>query len=251
MDIKPIETRYKGYRFRSRLEARWAVFFDALGVKWQYEKEGYDLGDAGWYLPDFWLPEMGIWAEIKGQEASTDEKQKAYRLSALSKKGVLMIQGMPGIEKPDSIYAETSARNVLYCGECFDVYDLPCCYPSHSFGWDADNFESLRQMLCDKPQYITPDELQSRKFAVNDEESRRSHLIELDKLYFLRHNGKPHPKYVMGRTVDIEWRVGLYGQIRIDPVSGYERLDRLGQRVIDAHTAARSARFEHGESGAK
>lgn len=55
----------------------------------------------------------------------------------------------------------------------------------------------------------------------------------------------------MGRTVDIEWRVGLYGQIRIDPVSGYERLDRLGQRVIDAHTAARSARFEHGESGAK
>ena len=27
-DIKAIETYYKGYRFRSRLEARWAVFFD-------------------------------------------------------------------------------------------------------------------------------------------------------------------------------------------------------------------------------
>lgn len=25
-----IETEYKGYRFRSRLEARWAVFFDTL-----------------------------------------------------------------------------------------------------------------------------------------------------------------------------------------------------------------------------
>jgi hypothetical protein len=30
MKIKAIETRYKGYRFRSRLEARWSVFFDAM-----------------------------------------------------------------------------------------------------------------------------------------------------------------------------------------------------------------------------
>ena len=63
--IKAIETVYKGYRFRSRLEARWAVFFDALGVKWEYEKEGFDLGEAGWYLPDFWLPGLNLWFEIK------------------------------------------------------------------------------------------------------------------------------------------------------------------------------------------
>lgn len=53
MPIKAIETRYKGYRFRSRLEARWAVFFDAMGWQWEYEPEGFDLGEAGWYLPDF------------------------------------------------------------------------------------------------------------------------------------------------------------------------------------------------------
>ncbi|MEK4501196.1 hypothetical protein [Bacillus sp. FSL R12-0069] len=53
MNIKPIETIYKGYRFRSRLEARWAVFFDTLGIEWKYENEGYDLGELGWYLPDF------------------------------------------------------------------------------------------------------------------------------------------------------------------------------------------------------
>jgi hypothetical protein len=244
MDIKPIETRYKGYRFRSRLEARWAVFFDALGVKWEYEPEGYDLGEAGWYLPDFWLPEMGIWAEVKGRDASVDEQYKAYKLSALSKKGVLMIQGSPGLERLDFEYTKSSSKNILYCGECFDVYDLPCCFPSHCL--------SLRQMLCGKTQYITLDELQSKKFTVNDEESRRSHLIELDKLYFLRHKGKPHPKYAMGRTVDhLEWRVDLTGKIRLTGYCGYVRLDYLGQRVIDAHSAARSARFEHGESGAK
>jgi hypothetical protein len=65
--IKAIETRYKGYRFRSRLEARWAVFLDALGIRWEYEPEGFDLGDAGWYLPDFYLPTFcgGMYCEVK------------------------------------------------------------------------------------------------------------------------------------------------------------------------------------------
>lgn len=51
--IKAIETEYKGYRFRSRLEARWAVFFENIGMNWRYEPEGYDLGKVGYYLPDF------------------------------------------------------------------------------------------------------------------------------------------------------------------------------------------------------
>ena len=52
-EIKAIETYYKGYRFRSRLEARWAVFFDAAGIKYEYEPEGFDLGGGLYYLPDF------------------------------------------------------------------------------------------------------------------------------------------------------------------------------------------------------
>ena len=51
--IKSIETVYNGYRFRSRLEARWAVFFDALGVKYEYESEGFKLQNGERYLPDF------------------------------------------------------------------------------------------------------------------------------------------------------------------------------------------------------
>lgn len=63
--IKPIETKYKGFRFRSRLEARWAVYFDAMRIPWEYEPEGFDLGDLGWYLPDFHLYEKNIFAEVK------------------------------------------------------------------------------------------------------------------------------------------------------------------------------------------
>lgn len=64
--IKPIETVYNGYRFRSRLEARWAVFFDALNIKYEYEPEGYEMEDGTKYLPDFYLPQLRYYAEVKG-----------------------------------------------------------------------------------------------------------------------------------------------------------------------------------------
>lgn len=67
MDAKAIETIYRGYRFRSRLEARWAVFFDAVGLPFEYEKEGFTLDDGTRYLPDFWLPSLKMWIEIKGE----------------------------------------------------------------------------------------------------------------------------------------------------------------------------------------
>jgi len=70
--MKVIETLYKGYLFRSRLEARWAVFFDELALKWEYEPEGFDLGNAGWYLPDFYLPNLGLYWEIKPVNGCAD-----------------------------------------------------------------------------------------------------------------------------------------------------------------------------------
>lgn len=64
-EIKPIETYYNGYKFRSRTEARWAVFFDSLKIKWIYEPEGINI-DGVCYLPDFYLPESKQFFEVKG-----------------------------------------------------------------------------------------------------------------------------------------------------------------------------------------
>lgn len=58
--LKAIETHYKGYRFRSRLEARWAVFFDNIGLEWVYEPEGFELGDGVRYLPDFKIDRKSV-----------------------------------------------------------------------------------------------------------------------------------------------------------------------------------------------
>jgi len=65
--IQAIETTYNGYRFRSRLEARWAVFFDAIGQEYEYEPEGFELM-SGRYLPDFCFgrdSKYPQWVEVK------------------------------------------------------------------------------------------------------------------------------------------------------------------------------------------
>lgn len=95
--MKAIETRYNGYRFRSRLEARWAVFFDEVGIRYEYEKEGFDLGRLGWYLPDFWLPDLELWVEIKPdlEDAISDGHTKCLSLTQLTKQTSIVIYGNP------------------------------------------------------------------------------------------------------------------------------------------------------------
>ena len=71
--IAAINTTYKGYRFRSRLEARWAMFFDAIGVAWSYEADPLSVsGEA--YLPDFILKIGG--REIIHEVKSLHEKDR-------------------------------------------------------------------------------------------------------------------------------------------------------------------------------
>lgn len=86
--IKAIETSYKGHRFRSRLEARVAVFLDALGCTWSYEDEGYELPVCGRYLPDFFVHDFpfgderrSIWIEVKGVDPAIEEINKLRELS--------------------------------------------------------------------------------------------------------------------------------------------------------------------------
>jgi hypothetical protein len=93
-EIKAIETRYKGCRFRSRLEARWAVFFDTLGVEWEYEQQGFTLPKRRKYLPDFWLPGMKHFVEVKGSPKQLDiEKVAAFVTEDVKPRRSLLILG--------------------------------------------------------------------------------------------------------------------------------------------------------------
>jgi hypothetical protein len=148
-----IPTMYKGIQFRSRLEARWAVFFDTLGIEWEYETQGYEIGvshepedgemlytysdgsiggkwdrpireKAGltvvlekpatgkeyteWYLPDFWLPELKIWAEVKGVFGDDELLTTVRAVDGFS-------MGLPNIH--DYTYGDKNPTGLLYLGD--------------------------------------------------------------------------------------------------------------------------------------
>ena len=92
--IRALATRYAGRRYRSRVEARWAIFLDACGIAFDYEAEAYALPSGG-YLPDFWLPTFGLFLEIKGRAPSEDEKAKCSELAAAAERCVLLAIGQP------------------------------------------------------------------------------------------------------------------------------------------------------------
>lgn len=106
--MKAIETVYLGMRYRSRLEARWAAYFDLMGFKFHYEMEGYDLGDAGWYLPDFFFPKVKMWAEVKPVEFSAEEGRKVDALAKFTGYPVLKLIGPPEKKSYDAVHYEVN-----------------------------------------------------------------------------------------------------------------------------------------------
>lgn len=127
-DLKPIETRYNGYRFRSRLEARWAVFFEALGVRYEYEPQGY-AGRGIAYLPDFWLPDIHTWAEAKPVDPTEDEMEK-MRALVQSTRGVgVILIGTPNDGSGDV------AGSGQHFGHAFDVGGCGGGWSDHAVHW--------------------------------------------------------------------------------------------------------------------
>jgi len=156
MTIKAIETIYKGYRFRSRLEARWAVFFDEMGYDWEYESEGYELRDGTWYLPDFKIKnpdfmqyavndyphryqrilhrgeEKYIHFEIKGTEPSDEEKNKCKLLTLSTERPTALVWGDPveyGLMKFDlSYFSISSSGGSSHLSQIYDFWDFGKCW---------------------------------------------------------------------------------------------------------------------------
>jgi hypothetical protein len=91
--VRAKDTAYGGILYRSRLEASWAEFFDKNQIRHKYEPKRFDLG-IDTYLPDFWLPEFGLWVEIKPYRQERAHS-KCYRLAIESRRHVLLIQGKP------------------------------------------------------------------------------------------------------------------------------------------------------------
>lgn len=151
-EIKPIQTKYNGYKFRSRLEARWAVFFDNAGIEYQYEPEGFELVDGSFYLPDFYLPKIKgrsgpVYVEVKGVRRFEDI-QKISLFSNTTReygdyegKRTYVVNNMP---KDWSEMSDIFCNNPIYYsfsfidGDCYGAYfykykngDIGLCGPDN------------------------------------------------------------------------------------------------------------------------
>jgi hypothetical protein len=130
--MKAIPTAYKGYHFRSRLEARWAVFFDTLGLEWDYEPEGFELDDGTKYLPDFFLKgngHYGPYVEIKPFEPSKADTAKFLALCEQKCVYGLLLWGDPlkggglNIHKEGFVEEEGSVAEQIRAG-CNPFYPI-------------------------------------------------------------------------------------------------------------------------------
>lgn len=74
---------YSGYCFRSRLETRWAIFFESLKIDYLYECKKFIFPDKRTYTPDFYLPDLKMWIEIKPMQPTMEELEKVKILSQL------------------------------------------------------------------------------------------------------------------------------------------------------------------------
>lgn len=152
--IAPIETRWNGYKFRSRTEARWVVYLTIAGVNWEYEKEGYHL-PSGNYLPDFWLINVGLrstmkigcWLEIKGHSPSFKEIDLAKELGQKTENPSVIFVGNPNAnELPHSIQVYPWDDNFMQFVKCMGCGRIKIEYPesnysSYEFCGGQTNFE--------------------------------------------------------------------------------------------------------------
>lgn len=95
---KVLPTRYRGTSYRSRTEARWAVFFDQLGIVHDYELEGFATGREG-YLPDFLLAGQSLWAEVKptiDADPAGVAKLRNFIAARKRERGVILTSLRPG-----------------------------------------------------------------------------------------------------------------------------------------------------------
>lgn len=127
--MKALETTYRGINYRSRTEARWAVFLDELRVAYSYEPEGFDLG-GDWYLPDFWLPTPGVWLEVKGVEPTERERRVAVALAKASRCPVAIAVGAPSLTEDYNLLVTNGSGSwvcAAFTGSMQDLFISSVC----------------------------------------------------------------------------------------------------------------------------
>lgn len=217
MTRNAIQTPYRGHLFRSRLEARWAVFFDQAKIEWEYEIEGFTVGayESRYYLPDFYLPKTKTWVEVKGSLDNIDWPLLADTVE--------YDKGLPGTYESDR-----TARGLLILG------NIP--------GPRRDSYVPVHPILQHyKGGYVRGTVLiPGLGPAPSGDIGTPMGIEDFFEAHWPPHEDNPWV------TLTKALLPGTYGV----PSQGFDELPKHQVNPLrTAYLAAQSARFEHGESG--
>ncbi len=263
-NIKAIQTRYKGYHFRSRLEARYAIFFDHMRIKWDYELEGYEINSVDDYLPDFYLTEFDIYAEVKPIALSEQELKNAMGI----KEGCILLEGAPSvrfyhtaseysigglgmvnalspIHQPDSIEEQENIKNDKYYNynkHLNEYKSLVDTLQNHFWRTKGIIYKpSYAAYLCGLANAIKF----SEDYLIPDEYISRSHSPNIP-MEWIRDGNTSYVGYdPLYHSIDL---VSSFHKKRLWYSFGEPLY--TDDMIVPAVITVRSARFEHGECGA-
>lgn len=134
---RSLPTKYNGITFRSRLEARWAVFFDHMGIRYLYEPKRVTT-PLGWYIPDFYLPDLQTFWIVKGDDIDETEQEKVQYLASNGYGAVIARGDFP--ERTRSLFRDRWGADKFYGWVRHSYRDeLDSTFRSR-FHWDNEVF---------------------------------------------------------------------------------------------------------------
>lgn len=219
--ISAIETSYKGYRFRSRLEARWAVFFDALDIEWEYEPQGYKVGpNKRPYLPDFLLPKLRAFVEVKGDPERLDLELLADLVRSNRDGSFVLILGQIPLLEP------------------FAIPTHAMLMPAYDWQMKSPPLSMVHRALAAVQTLPEEERVVVEEFMAYE----RRTAVSYQRCIFLS-GSKDAGHLPVGFPNLLDSAADVLSPEPVWHVLPMPRIQR-------AYEAARSARFEHGENGA-
>jgi len=120
-----------GITYSSKVEARWAVFINSLGYEFEHERQVFvpdrTYQDGGFLLhPDFWIPEINLWCEIKHDTEGVDEDIYRASLFIDSQYQTCSFLIGPPTNKPFLCYSPSiTTENNLESYSIAEIFDKP------------------------------------------------------------------------------------------------------------------------------
>lgn len=151
---------YNDLRFRSRLEAQWACYFEALRIEFDYEPTCFTLTDGRFFTPDFYLPALDVYLEVKPDTAMIRdaERDKADRLAGERETGRVWLShgAPPWFEQLESSTIDALPKALL-------THDAtPSATPPGFWVTDA-RFLTLNKPIEDASDILRPERIPSPK----------------------------------------------------------------------------------------